>query len=178
MRSGAVIISDLGSVAGTWVNYTPISSTGVRLEDGDLVRIGKMSFRFQAAQGGETPRRNFRQLMVPSPSPHLAVAAITNPGRVRKQNEDRLKVTPFRTGLKQIPAILAVMADGIGGHPAGEVAAADGGGFHHPPRDPQPRRQPGENAHRMPSGLQATRSSTTGSNIPGSWGWAPPSPAP
>jgi hypothetical protein len=45
---GAVFLSDLGSVAGTWVNYTPISSTGVRLEDGDLVRIGKMSFRFQA----------------------------------------------------------------------------------------------------------------------------------
>jgi protein phosphatase len=61
--------------------------------------------------------------MVPSPSPHLEVAAVTNPGRVRKQNEDCLKVTPFRTGLKQIPAILAVMADGIGGHPAGEVAS-------------------------------------------------------
>ncbi len=61
--------------------------------------------------------------MAPSPSPHLAVAAVTNPGKVRMQNEDRLKVTPFRTGLKQIPAILAVMADGIGGHPAGEVAA-------------------------------------------------------
>jgi protein phosphatase len=56
-------------------------------------------------------------------SPHLPVAAITNPGRVRKQNEDRLKITPFRTGLKQTPALLAVIADGIGGHPAGEVAA-------------------------------------------------------
>ena len=57
-ESGAVIISDLGSVAGTWVNYTPISSTGVRLEDGDLVRIGKMSFRFQAAHA-EKPRGEF-----------------------------------------------------------------------------------------------------------------------
>jgi pSer/pThr/pTyr-binding forkhead associated (FHA) protein len=57
-ESGAVIISDLGSVAGTWVNYTPISSTGVRLEDGDLVRIGKMSFRFQVAQA-EKPRGEF-----------------------------------------------------------------------------------------------------------------------
>jgi pSer/pThr/pTyr-binding forkhead associated (FHA) protein len=53
-EGGAVIISDLGSVAGTWVNYTPISSTGVRLEDGDLVRIGKMSFRFQAANAEKT----------------------------------------------------------------------------------------------------------------------------
>ncbi len=49
-EEGAVFLSDLGSVAGTWVNYTPISSTGVRLEDGDLVRIGKMSFRFQATR--------------------------------------------------------------------------------------------------------------------------------
>lgn len=57
-EGGAVIISDLGSVAGTWVNYTPISSTGVRLEDGDLVRIGKMSFRFQAANA-EKPRGEF-----------------------------------------------------------------------------------------------------------------------
>lgn len=57
-EGGAVIISDLGSVAGTWVNYTPISPTGVRLEDGDLVRIGKMSFRFQVAQA-EKPRGEF-----------------------------------------------------------------------------------------------------------------------
>jgi serine/threonine protein phosphatase PrpC len=56
-------------------------------------------------------------------SPHYPIAAITNPGLVRRQNEDRLKVTPFNTPLKQSPAILAVMADGIGGHPAGEVAA-------------------------------------------------------
>jgi hypothetical protein len=56
---GAVIISDLGSVAGTWVNYTPISSTGVRLEDGDLVRVGKLSYRFQSAQG-EKPREDFK----------------------------------------------------------------------------------------------------------------------
>ncbi len=51
---GAVFLSDLGSVAGTWVNYTPISSTGVRLEDGDLVRIGTMSFRFQATRADKS----------------------------------------------------------------------------------------------------------------------------
>lgn len=48
---GVMYIRDLGSVAGTWVNYTPISATGVRLENGDLIQIGKMSFRFQSPQG-------------------------------------------------------------------------------------------------------------------------------
>lgn len=61
--------------------------------------------------------------MASTPSPHFPVAAITNPGRIRRQNEDRLKVTPYRLPRKQTPAILAVLADGIGGHPAGEVAA-------------------------------------------------------
>jgi pSer/pThr/pTyr-binding forkhead associated (FHA) protein len=54
---GNVFISDMGSVAGTWVNYSPISSTGVRLEDGDLVRIGNLSFRFQT--GGKRPFEDF-----------------------------------------------------------------------------------------------------------------------
>ena len=59
-----------------------------------------------------------------SPSPHLPVAAITNPGRIRQKNEDRLKVTPFRVSrLKPPSAILAVLADGVGGHPAGDIAA-------------------------------------------------------
>ena len=49
--NGNCNISDLGSVAGTWVNYSPISTTGVRLEDGDLVRIGQMSFRFRGGAG-------------------------------------------------------------------------------------------------------------------------------
>ena len=54
---GNVFISDMGSVAGTWVNYSPISSTGVRLEDGDLVRIGNLSFRFHT--GGKRPFEDF-----------------------------------------------------------------------------------------------------------------------
>lgn len=57
-------------------------------------------------------------------SPHYPIASITNPGRVRKKNEDRLKVTSFRASrFSPIPAILAVLADGIGGHPAGDLAA-------------------------------------------------------
>ena len=40
-------LADNESVAGTWVNYTPIDSSGVRLEHGDLIHIGRSMFRFE-----------------------------------------------------------------------------------------------------------------------------------
>ncbi len=48
--SGAVTISDLGSEAGTWVNYTPISGKGLVLNEGDLVQIGSLSFRYRISR--------------------------------------------------------------------------------------------------------------------------------
>jgi hypothetical protein len=44
---GAFIISDMQSVAGTWVNYTPVSTMGVQLEHGDMIHIGRVAFRFE-----------------------------------------------------------------------------------------------------------------------------------
>jgi len=44
---GAFIVSDLQSVAGTWVNYTPVSSLGVQLDHGDMIHIGRIAFRFE-----------------------------------------------------------------------------------------------------------------------------------
>ena len=46
-ESGAVTIADLGSEAGTWVNYAPVSSRGIVLNDGDLVQIGSLTFRYR-----------------------------------------------------------------------------------------------------------------------------------
>jgi pSer/pThr/pTyr-binding forkhead associated (FHA) protein len=43
---GVFRLSDEGSIAGTWVNYAPISSDGIILEQGDLVHIGRVGFRF------------------------------------------------------------------------------------------------------------------------------------
>lgn len=43
---GVYRISDEGSTAGTWVNYTPVSRGGMRLEHGDLVHFGRAGFRF------------------------------------------------------------------------------------------------------------------------------------
>lgn len=41
------ILSDAGSVAGTWVNYEPVPHEGQRLQHGDVVHFGQLIFRFQ-----------------------------------------------------------------------------------------------------------------------------------
>ncbi len=43
------ILSDAGSVAGTWVNYSPVSRSGIKLEHGDLVYFGRVAYRFLLA---------------------------------------------------------------------------------------------------------------------------------
>jgi serine/threonine protein phosphatase PrpC len=55
--------------------------------------------------------------------PQMIVAELSHPGEKRSENEDRYTVLNYRTEVKQKPALLAVVADGIGGHQAGEVAA-------------------------------------------------------
>ncbi len=60
--------------------------------------------------------------MEPAEQAHLQVAARTHPGLKRPRNEDRFGVAAHRTAEGQ-PSLLAVVADGMGGHRAGEVAA-------------------------------------------------------
>lgn len=50
---GSFHLADDGSVAGTWVNFAPVSSRGTRLEHGDLVHIGRAAFRFELTHPGE-----------------------------------------------------------------------------------------------------------------------------
>ncbi len=54
---------------------------------------------------------------------HMIVAELSHPGEKRTANEDRYAVINYRTEIEKQPALLAVVADGIGGHRAGEVAA-------------------------------------------------------
>jgi serine/threonine protein phosphatase PrpC len=55
---------------------------------------------------------------------HLHLAAATHPGLRGKENEDRYSITAYQTSSEdRTPSVLAVLADGIGGHRAGEVAA-------------------------------------------------------
>jgi serine/threonine protein phosphatase PrpC len=62
--------------------------------------------------------------MIPAGRAHLHVTAITHPGLRGKSNEDRFAVSAHRLSkTDRTPSLLAVIADGVGGHRAGEVAA-------------------------------------------------------
>ncbi len=62
--------------------------------------------------------------MIPSERSHLYVSAVSHPGMSGKNNEDRYAVTAHQMDQKDsTPSLLAVIADGVGGHLAGEVAA-------------------------------------------------------
>jgi PPM family protein phosphatase len=62
--------------------------------------------------------------VIPVENSHLAVAAVTHPGMKGKNNEDRYGVSAYRAGSQEnVPVVMAVVSDGIGGHRAGEVAA-------------------------------------------------------
>ncbi|MEN6408605.1 MAG: protein phosphatase 2C domain-containing protein [Anaerolineaceae bacterium] len=55
---------------------------------------------------------------------HVQVAAVSHAGMSGKNNEDRYAVSAYQLGPDDpTPALVAVLADGIGGHRAGEVAA-------------------------------------------------------
>ena len=61
--------------------------------------------------------------MIPTDSSHLTVAPLSHPGEAREINEDRYSVTYYTRESDQAQVTLAMVADGIGGHQAGEVAA-------------------------------------------------------
>ena len=46
-------VVDEGSVAGTWINYTPVSSEGATLQHGDLIHIGRVGFRYTLRKPGQ-----------------------------------------------------------------------------------------------------------------------------
>lgn len=61
--------------------------------------------------------------MIESEIPHIIVSELSHPGEKRTHNEDRYAIKNYRTAGDDKPAVLAIVADGIGGHLAGEVAA-------------------------------------------------------
>jgi serine/threonine protein phosphatase PrpC len=61
--------------------------------------------------------------LIKTNKPHLVVEAQSHPGEVRANNEDRYTVSSYRLEKETTPALLSIVADGIGGHRAGEVAA-------------------------------------------------------
>jgi len=62
--------------------------------------------------------------VIPIEHPHLNIATATHPGMKGKPNEDRYSVSAYRfSSDDRTPSVLALLADGVGGHRAGEVAA-------------------------------------------------------
>lgn len=62
--------------------------------------------------------------MIPVERAHLYIAATTHPGRKGKNNEDRYAVAAYKLSRRDPhSSVFAVIADGVGGHRAGEVAA-------------------------------------------------------
>jgi hypothetical protein len=49
-EKGSYWLSDAGSIAGTWVNYSQVNDEGVLLEHGDIIHIGPVGFRFNLRQ--------------------------------------------------------------------------------------------------------------------------------
>jgi hypothetical protein len=47
---GAFHIYDHGSIAGTWVNYEPVTRDGRRLAHGDRIHFGQLMYRFDLNQ--------------------------------------------------------------------------------------------------------------------------------
>jgi len=59
---GGFQILDANSVAGTWVNYAPLPPTGVVLQHGDLIHLGRAVFRFELANPSEQTQPQVRLL--------------------------------------------------------------------------------------------------------------------
>ena len=62
--------------------------------------------------------------MIPSDQHHLEYTAITDPGSRGRLNEDSYEITSFKISESdETPVLLSIVADGIGGHKAGEIAS-------------------------------------------------------
>ena len=62
--------------------------------------------------------------MIPSETHHLVTCSISDPGSQGRINEDSYQISTFTISEDdETPVLLAVIADGIGGHKAGEVAS-------------------------------------------------------
>jgi hypothetical protein len=56
LEDGGVQVVDLGSTAGTWINYEQIKSgTPQFIKDGDIIHFGEVIFRFQVMTRLDTP---------------------------------------------------------------------------------------------------------------------------
>jgi hypothetical protein len=55
-EGSAFILKDAASVAGTWVNYQPVTGRGQLLQHGDLIHLGRVMLRFELTQVKNLPQ--------------------------------------------------------------------------------------------------------------------------
>ncbi len=65
-KNDSFLLTDAGSTAGTWVNYTRIPPEGVTLEHGDLVHLGRSGFRFTLTTGSHRRKPTVQPLEPPA----------------------------------------------------------------------------------------------------------------
>jgi serine/threonine protein phosphatase PrpC len=69
-------------------------------------------------------------ILIPSKQHHLEVFAVTDAGSQGRINEDSYEISSFKLSKDdETPVLVAVIADGIGGHKAGVVMALTPSGF-------------------------------------------------
>ncbi|MBM3150803.1 MAG: FHA domain-containing protein [Chloroflexi bacterium] len=56
VKEGRYLLLDQGSLAGTWVNLEPVPAEGRLLQHGDLVNLGRVSFRFMLRKPPDATR--------------------------------------------------------------------------------------------------------------------------
>jgi predicted component of type VI protein secretion system len=54
MGDGAPRVFDLGSTAGSWINFDEVPTAGCPLREGDRLQFGRVAFRVRLAQLEET----------------------------------------------------------------------------------------------------------------------------
>jgi pSer/pThr/pTyr-binding forkhead associated (FHA) protein len=61
MENGIYLLSDQGSIAGTWVNYAQVPTEGQEIRHGDLIHLGRVGYRFK-----QRDAKNARLLVIRS----------------------------------------------------------------------------------------------------------------
>ncbi len=47
------LLTDAGSIAGTWVNFEQVTPNGTTLEHADIIHLGRVGFRFKLSEPGQ-----------------------------------------------------------------------------------------------------------------------------
>ncbi len=68
-EAGAYILTDAGSIAGTWVNFTLLPPEGTCLEHNDFIHLGRSSYRFTQTHPAHLRKPVIRRLEQPASPP-------------------------------------------------------------------------------------------------------------